>query len=108
MWYRKHMTPVVINAAIVFVWMFGNLFEQVAWHQLLKVDKSNLTCVEDLDFLASEQYTTMTGVSVILELLLPMTNIIVCYCIILYKIRKQRRVMSKDIVIYTTEQGMKN
>ena len=100
------MTPTVVNAAIVFVWMFGNLFEPLAWHPLQKLDKSNLTCVEDLDFLASDQYTTILGISVIVELLLPMASIVVCYSIILYKIRKQRRIMGKDVVKYATEQGM--
>ena len=102
------MTPAVAYSAIAFVWMFGNLFELLAWHQLLKVDNTNLTCVLNLDFVVSAEHTAVRLITIILESILPMTSLAVCYGIILYKIRKQRRVMCQKNVAYVTKQGINN
>ena len=108
LWYRRRMTPTVAYLAIAFVWMFGNLFEIFAWHDVLKVDRTNLTCVENQDFLDSPKQTTLQGITAIVELIFPMTSLVVLYGIILYKIRRQSRVMDRRNIRDASAKGMKN
>ena len=102
------MTPTVAYLAIAFIWMFGNLFEILAWHDVLKVDRTNLTCVENQDFLDSPKQTTLQGITAIVELIFPMTSLVVLYGIILYKIRRQSRVMDRRNIRDASAKGMKN
>ena len=107
LWYRKHVTKPVTYSAVAFAWMFGSLFQLLAWYGLKKINTTNLTCVENQNFSDSPQPIIIIGITILVELILPMTNLVVCYGIILHKIRRQRRVMGENSVREAKQQGIK-
>ena len=102
------MTPTVIYSAVAFVWIFGNLFELLAWYESMELNKTNFTCVENQEFFDGPRQTAIRGISIIVELIIPMTSLVVSYGIILRKIRKQRRVMDRKNTRSAAQQGKKS
>ena len=104
-WYRRHVTLSVTYSTIAnLAWIFGNLFHPLATYGLQEINRTNLTCVENQDFFDSPQRTVIKIISVIVHLILPTMSLIVCYGIILYKIRRMGRVRGKNKVRETTHQ----